>query len=78
MQVGTISKIEGTGDDRKIMYKPTLTDENGKVKELSYLAEEYDVALLLAICHKYLGANMTQHAVRFICRMLNINSEWSE
>lgn len=45
-------------------------------KDLSKIADSYDVALLMYLEHKYLGIN--SQFVKFACRMLGIKSAWSE
>jgi hypothetical protein len=45
-------------------------------KEYSYLAETYDVAMLLALQIKYDGLN--SQFCKNACRMLGIQSAWAE
>jgi len=43
---------------------------------LCNVAETYDVAMLIALEHKYTGLN--SQFTRFACRMLGIDSVWSK
>lgn len=62
------NKIEGFPDT---YYRPMI---NGK--ELSFIAETKDVAFLLGMQQKYLGAN--EQFAKYACRMLNIETCWRE
>ena len=54
-----------------IMYKSVVDG-----KELSCLGETEDVALLLGLEYKYDGIN--SQFTKMACRMLKIDSRWSE
>lgn len=44
--------------------------------ELSAWCETYDVALIIGLCYKYLGPNDGRVAVKLLCRMFRIETEW--
>ena len=54
-----------------IWYKPVVDG-----KEYSSLAETEDIAYLLGLQFKYLGTN--SQFISFVCRMLKIESVWTE
>jgi len=52
-------------------YKPMIDD-----KELSLIAETYEIAYIAGLGVKYLGNNSS--FTMLVCRMLGIKSEWSK
>ena len=70
IQIGNYgkNKIEGFPET---YYKPMIDG-----KELNFIAETPDVAFLLGMQVKYLGAN--EQFAKYACRMLNIKTCWSE
>lgn len=52
-------------------YKPIVDG-----KELSFIAETEDMALIIALSYKYDGAN--SQFPKFAARMLGIKSEWAD
>ena len=57
--------------DGKTHYKPVVDG-----KPLNMIAETEDIAIILALGHKYDGINSKFGTMA--CRMLNIKSVWSE
>lgn len=64
-------KNPGFDDMPKTLFAPVLDG-----KKLNYCAEHEDVALLLALGHKYDGRN-SQFA-KMACRMLGLETKWCE
>jgi hypothetical protein len=70
----------------RITIKPVTRKKNGKFittykvlvgeKELSYIADTEDVALLIGLSYKYDGPN--SRFTTMACRMLQIESVWAE
>jgi len=61
----------GFDDLPDVLYAPLIDGE-----KLNCCAESEDIALLLALGHKYDGEN--SKFAKMACRMLGIKSKWSE
>jgi len=46
-------------------------------KELAYISDSFEVAYIIGLCYKYLGANSVPVFTKMICRILGIKSIWN-